>query len=281
MPDAPSRDPGPPVDPWEVFDAQLARMLDRNLDPSMQFLAAYYRAARAQVAQQHAQELQEREQYWSEKFERLVDEKRNAEAALAQRTQEIVRLRQLANENATAAVLVAEEWQRAINPCAEHTPDRWEGDGSCVICEGHELKASLEESRSTLTALAEHHAATELAWDKDKAELTTLQAAMPGYEAVRAGIAYQTLRAWEAKYEALQAAQAESDREYRAMKLSLLDLQAASTALQAQLRERLETAVIFLEQNPWMNDMHAYYQGVRDTAEKLLTPAPASPEGQA
>jgi hypothetical protein len=41
-----------------------------------------------------------------------------------------------------------------------------------------DTRENLEDSRTTLTAFAEHHAATELAWDKDKAALASTRASL-------------------------------------------------------------------------------------------------------
>lgn len=41
-----------------------------------------------------------------------------------------------------------------------------------------QLTIELEESRSTFAALAEHHAATELAWNRDRAEVSRLSVAL-------------------------------------------------------------------------------------------------------
>jgi hypothetical protein len=32
-----------------------------------------------------------------------------------------------------------EDWRRIYGICENHMPDRWEGDGSCIICEGQRL----------------------------------------------------------------------------------------------------------------------------------------------
>ena len=47
------------------------------------------------------------------------------------------------------------EWQIAITPCEVHTPDLWEGDGTCVICEGHRIHDALTALRAQRDRLCE------------------------------------------------------------------------------------------------------------------------------
>lgn len=44
---------------------------------------------------------------------------------------------------------------RSYAPCVEHQPDAWEGDGTCVICEGHALKARADAAESQLSTARE------------------------------------------------------------------------------------------------------------------------------
>jgi hypothetical protein len=62
----------------------------------------------------------------------LVEEA--AEASLAAQT------RELAN------------YQGAFSPCALHQPDRWEGDGTCVVCEGTVASEAAAQWRDQLAA---------------------------------------------------------------------------------------------------------------------------------
>lgn len=85
------------------------------------------------------------------------------------------------------------DWQPHQSPVvgrasAARTPDlvprAGEPDLATLRAQVQELQASLDEARSTFTSFAEHHAATELSWDADKAQLASLQrevARLQGY----------------------------------------------------------------------------------------------------
>jgi hypothetical protein len=53
-----------------------------------------------------------------------------------------------------AAQARIEAYQESLNLCENHTPDRWEGDGTCMICEGVRLQAQLQRLRWRVLEIA-------------------------------------------------------------------------------------------------------------------------------
>jgi hypothetical protein len=56
-------------------------------------------------------------------------------------------------EAAKSAEAQLDALTRAFNCCELHTPDKWEGDGTCVICEGGQLRAQRDALTAALRAL--------------------------------------------------------------------------------------------------------------------------------
>lgn len=46
-----------------------------------------------------------------------------------------------------------DEMQQSFRLCADHQPDRWEGNGGCVICEGHALQERVRKLEAERDAL--------------------------------------------------------------------------------------------------------------------------------
>lgn len=57
---------------------------------------------------------------------------------------------ELANHENRSTRLRAEltAWQHSYRPCEQHTPDKWESDGTCVICEATDLFVELDRLRA-------------------------------------------------------------------------------------------------------------------------------------
>jgi hypothetical protein len=124
---------------------------------------------------------------------------------------------------------------KAYAPCYEHQPDMWEGDGTCVICEGQKLRVQLTEAQQQ--AKTYHRRAQQ-------AESACVKAGEAGGPSMGRALANAGYRHWQERAEtaeqALTEAQQHEEHEYVLREEWRMRAESAEKALTEAQQELIE-----------------------------------------